>query len=301
MTSPHQVGAARGPRGAKPQRMTAGRLALYGFAILAAAFFLMPLYVMLVTSVKSMAEIQQGHIFAWPAHFTIAPWIDAWSRSCIGTDCRGISPGFWNSVEITIPASILSVLVGAVNGCAISLWRVRFAEALFAILLIGAFLPYQVFLYPLLRSAAVTHIQGTLLAVVLVHVIFGLPVMTLMFRNYFASLPIDLFKAARVDGAGFWRILIGILLPMSTPILVVALILQITGVWNDFLFGMIFAGQRYQPMMVALNNLTNATFGERPYNVFMAATILSGAVPLVTYFVSGRWFVRGIAAGAVKG
>jgi glucose/mannose transport system permease protein len=292
------VPTARGP---KPTRLGPARIGLYAFAIVSAAFFLMPLYVMIVTSFKTMPEISNGAIFALPRHPTIAPWIQAWSKACIGMDCRGISPGFWNSVQITIPSTILSVLLGALNGYALSFWRVRGSEALFAILLIGAFLPFQVFLYPLLRISNVLGLYGTLPCVILVHIIFGLPVMTLMFRNYYAGLPMELFKAARVDGAGFWRILVEILLPMSGPIGIVAVILQVTGIWNDFLFGLIFAGNDHQPMTVALNTLVSSTFGDKPYNIFMAATLLSGAVPLITYFVSGRWFVRGIAAGAVKG
>jgi len=196
---------------------------------------------------------------------------------------------------------VISIFVGAVNGYALSFWRSRLANVLFAVLLFGAFIPYQVFLYPLVRGLAFFGLFGSLTGIVLVHTIFGMPVMTLLFRNYYASVPQELFKAARIDGGGFWRIFFQLMLPMSTPILIVAVILQVTNIWNDFLFGLVFAGRANQPMTVQLNNVINSTTGERLYNVNMAATILTSLVPLVIYLISGRWFVRGIAAGAVKG
>ena len=196
---------------------------------------------------------------------------------------------------------ILSIAAGAVNGYALSFWRVRGANLMFAVLLAGAFMPYQIFLYPLVRIFSLTGIYSSLACIVLVHVIFGLPVMTLLFRNYYASLPVELFKAARVDGGDFWTIFLRVMLPMSTPILIVACILQVTGIWNDFIFGLTFAGRENLPMTVQLNNIVNSTQGERAYDVDMAATMLTALVPLLVYLLSGRWFVRGIAAGAVKG
>jgi glucose/mannose transport system permease protein len=180
-------------------------------------------------------------------------------------------------------------------------WRSRWAGWLFAVLILGAFIPYQVFLYPMVRGLAFFGLFGSLTGIVLVHTVFGMPVMTLLFRNYYASLPQELFKAARIDGGGFWRIFFQLMLPMSTPILIVAVILQVTNIWNDFILGLVFAGRENQPMTVQLNNVINSTTGERLYNVNMAATILTSLVPLAIYLVSGRWFVRGIAAGAVKG
>ena len=156
-------------------------------------------------------------------------------------------------------------------------------------------------IYPLVIVTRELGIFGTLWAVIMIHSIFGMPILTLLFRNYFASLPVELFKAARVDGAGFWTIFFRVMLPMSLPIFTVAIILQVTGIWNDFLFGVIFAGPRNYPMTVQLNNIVNSIQGVREYNVNMAATILTGLVPLTIYFISGRLFVRGIAAGAVKG
>ena len=289
------------PRGPRPQRLTAARVGLYAFLIMAAAFFLLPAYVMVLTSLKTMDEVRQGRIFAWPQNFDLTAWSAAWSHACTGLNCNGISVGFWNSVRILVPSVVLSIAAGAVTGFALSLWRVRGSNILFAVLMLGAFMPYQVFIFPLVRIFSSFGIYNTLPCIVIVHVVFGLPIMTLLFRNYYGSLPIELFKAARVDGGGFWRIFWSVMLPMSTPMLIVATILQVTGIWNDFILGLIFAGRDNLPMTVQLNNVVNATTGERTYNINMAATMLTAAVPLVLYFVSGRWFVRGIAAGAVKG
>ncbi|GGK39796.1 carbohydrate ABC transporter permease [Salinarimonas ramus] len=288
-------------RGRRPRRLTAGRIGLYAFLASAALFFLLPAWIMLLTSLKPMEEIRQGTIFALPLAPTLEAWAAAWGSACTGLTCEGISVGFWNSVRILVPSVILSVLLGALNGYALSFWPVRGANVLFAILLAGAFVPYQVFLYPLVRMFSSVGIYNSLAGIVLVHVIFGMPIMTLLFRNFYASLPRELFNAARVDGGGFFTIFLRVMLPMSTPILVVAVILQVTGVWNDFILGLTFAGRENLPMTVQLNNIVNSTHGVRLYNVDMAATVLTGVVPLAIYFVTGRWFVRGIAAGAVKG
>jgi len=289
------------PRGAKPARLTAGRIGLYAFLVVAAAFFLLPAFVMVLTSLKTMDEIRQGHIFGLPQAFDLTAWKAAWSSACTGLACNGISVGFFNSVKILLPSLVISIAAGAINGYALSLWNVRNANFLFGVLLIGAFIPYQVFIYPFVRISALANIFGTLPCIVIVHTIFGMPLMTLIFRNYYASLPVELFKAARVDGGGFWQIFFYVMLPMSTPMIIVAAILQVTGIWNDFLLGLTFAGAENVPMTVQLNNIVNSTTGERAYNVNMAATLLTAAVPLLVYFISGRWFVRGIAAGAVKG
>lgn len=292
---------AKGPRGPRPKRITASRVGIYAFLVIAALFFLLPFYVMIVTSLKPMSEIRLGNIFAWPDAATFEPWVKAWSGACTGVNCNGIHVGLLNSFKILIPSVVISILIGATTGYALSFWRPRGGNIVFAVLLLGAFIPYQVFLYPLVRMLSFVALYNTLPGIIIVHTIFGLPIMTLLFRNYYGALPIDLFKAARVDGGGFWTIFFQLIVPMSGPILIVATILQVTGIWNDFLFGLIFAGRQNLPMTVELNNVVNTTTGVREYDVNMAATILTALVPLVVYFVSGRWFVRGIAAGAVKG
>lgn len=293
--------AALHPRGPKPSRLSAGQIGLYAFLILAALFFLLPLYTMLVTSLKTMEEIRQGRIFALPDTIDFDAWKTAWSGACMGTQCLGVRIGFWNSVKITVPAVAISVFIGAINGYALSFWRPRGSNFLFGLLMAGGLIPYQIFLYPLVRLLATLSLYNLVAGVVLVHVIFGLPLVTLLFRNYFVAIPEELCKAARVDGAGFWRIFFEIMLPMSVPMVVVASIFQFTGIWNDFLIGLVFAGRDNLPMTVQLNNIVNTTMGERAYNVNMAATILTAVVPLAIYFFSGRWFLRGVAAGAVKG
>jgi glucose/mannose transport system permease protein len=293
------IAEASGPR---PRSFfTPTRIIIYGIIIVAALYYLLPLYVMITTSLKGLPEIRVGNIFAPPLEVTFEPWVKAWTSACTGLTCNGLAPGFWNSVKITLPSTVVSVFVAAVSGYALVNWRFKGSDFFFTVLLFGSFIPYQVMLYPLVMITAQMKIFGTLWAIILIHTIFGMPILTLLFRNYFASLPQELFKAARVDGAGFWRIFFQIMVPMSLPIFAVAIILQVTGIWNDFLFGVVFAGTQNYPMTVQLNNIVNSVQGVREYNVNMAATILTAAVPLIVYFVSGKWFVRGIAAGAVKG
>ena len=280
---------------------TPARIGIYAFLLTAALFFLLPLYIMLVTSLKPMEEIRLGNIFALPVQLTVAPWRDAWSGACTGASCEGIRTGFWNSVAIAVPSTILPILLGALNGYALSFWKPRGSSLLFGVLMLGAFIPVQVMMFPLVRVLGAIGIFGSLPGIVLVHLIFSMPIMTLLFRNYYAAIPQELFHAARIDGGGFWRIFVQLMLPMSLPIVVVAAIMQVTGVWNDYILGLVFAGRDNLPMTVQLNNVINTTTGTRLYNVNMAATILTSLVPLAIYFISGRWFVRGIAAGAVKG
>ncbi|MGV1925445.1 carbohydrate ABC transporter permease [Agrobacterium tumefaciens] len=291
-----------GRRGKKPKKTFSRRnIILYGTLFVAAAYYLLPLYVMVVTSLKGMPEIRLGNIFAPPVEITFEPWVKAWANACTGLNCDGLSRGFWNSVRILIPSVVISIIVASVSGYAIANWKFKGSELFFSILIIGAFIPYQVMIYPIVIVLRELGIYGTLTGLVIVHTIFGMPILTLLFRNYFASLPEELFKAARIDGANFWQIYFRIMLPMSLPIFVVAMILQVTGIWNDFLFGVVFTRPEYYPMTVQLNNIVNSVQGVKEYNVNMAATLLTGAVPLIVYFVSGRLFVRGIAAGAVKG
>ena len=290
------------PRGPKPKRVLSRRnIFLYGTLLVIGLYYAVPLYVMVMTSLKGMPEIRMGNIFSPPMEITFEPWVKAWAEACTGLKCQGLSSGFWNSVIITVPSVIISIAIASVNGYALANWRFRGANTFFTILIFGAFIPYQVMIYPIVIMLREMGIYGTLTGLVIVHTIFGMPILTLLFRNYFSSLPEELFKAARVDGAGFWSILFRVMLPMSIPIFTVAAILQITGIWNDFLFGVVFTGPEAYPMTAQLNSIVNSTTGVREYNVNMAATILTALVPLSIYFISGKLFVRGIAAGAVKG
>ena len=312
--------ALSGPRGPKPKRaFSSTNIIIYGTLFVVCMYYLLPLYVMIVTSLKGMPEIRLGNIFSPPVEVTYEPWVKAWAEACTGINCEGLSRGFWNSVWILVPSVLLSIAIASVNGYALANWKFKGSEVFFTILIFGAFIPYQVMIYPiviLLREsgdgitsfirlfnsdAAPFRLMGSLWGLVIVHTIFGMPILTLLFRNYFTSVPEELFKAARVDGAGFWGIYFRIMLPMSLPIFVVAMILQVTGIWNDFLFGVIYTKPDTYPMTVQLNNIVNSVQGVKEYNVNMAATLLTGLVPLVIYFASGKLFVRGIAAGAVKG
>jgi glucose/mannose transport system permease protein len=290
------------PTGRRPmRRFSPTTIMVYGVLIVAAVYYLFPLYVMVMTSLKGLEEVRLGNIFSPPVEITFEPWVKAWTSACTGLYCEGLKVGFFNSVFITVPSVIVSIAVGSVTGYGLANWRFKGSEIFFTILLVGSFIPYQVMLFPLVILTSKLGIYSTLYGVIMVHTIFGMPILTLLFRNYFASLPAELFKAARVDGAGFWGVFFRIMLPMSLPIFSVAIILQVTGIWNDYLFGLVFAGLRNYPMTVQLNNIVNSIQGVREYNVNMAATLLTGLVPLTIYFVSGRLFVRGIAAGAVKG
>lgn len=309
-----------GPRGPKPKKsFSRANIFLYGTLIMVSMYYLLPLYVMIVTSLKGMPEIRMGNVFGPPMEITFQPWVKAWSQACTGINCEGLSRGFGNSVRILIPSVFLSIVIASINGYALSNWKFKGSEVFFTILIIGAFIPYQTMLYPIVimlresgdsltafvrffyADAPKVQLMGSLSGLVIVHTVFGMPILTLLFRNYFASVPEELFKAARVDGAGFWQIYFQIMLPMALPIFVVAIILQVTGIWNDFLFGVIYSKPDTYPMTVQLNNIVNSVQGVKEYNVNMAATLLTGLVPLIIYFASGKLFVRGIAAGAVKG
>ena len=291
-----------GPRGPKPRKMLSRRnIILYGTLFVVAVYYLIPLYVMLVTSVKGMPEIRMGNIFSLPLEITFEPWVKAWSQACTGLNCDGLSRGFWNSVKITIPSVFVSIAIASINGYALANWRFKGANLFFTILIFGAFIPYQIMIYPLVILLRDLGLYTKLPGLILIHTIFGMPILTLLFRNYFTTIPEELFKAARVDGAGFWGIYFRVMMPMSLPIFAVAIVLQVTGIWNDFLFGVIYTKPANYPMTVQLNNIVNSVQGVKEYNVNMAATLLTGLVPLAIYFISGKLFVRGIAAGAVKG
>mgnify|MGYP000866166342 FL=1 len=291
-----------GPRGPKPRKtLSRKNIILYGTLIVVAIYYLIPLYVMIVTSLKGMPEIRLGNIFSPPVEVTFEPWVKAWAQACTGLNCDGLSRGFWNSVKITIPSVFVSIAIASINGYALANWRFKGANLFFTILIFGAFIPYQIMIYPLVILLRDLGIYTKLPGLILIHSIFGMPILTLLFRNYFTTIPEELFKAARVDGAKFWGIYFRVMMPMSLPIFVVAIIMQVTGIWNDFLFGVIYTKPDTYPMTVQLNNIVNSVQGVKEYNVNMAATLLTGLVPLTVYFVSGKLFVKGITAGAVKG
>jgi glucose/mannose transport system permease protein len=277
------------------------RLALWSVLLLFALFFLVPMYVMLTTSLKDMAQIREGNLLSLPTSPSFTAWAKAWSSACTGVDCGGLKPFFLNSVLMVVPAVAVSTALGAINGYVLSKWRFRGSELIFALMLFGVFMPMQVVLLPMSQILGWLGIASSIWGLVLVHVIAGLPSTTLFFRNYYVGLPDELIKAAMLDGAGFWRIFWRIVLPLSTPILVVTLIWQFTNIWNDFLYGIVFSGANSKPVTVGLNNLANTTSSVKEYNVDMAAAMIAALPTLFVYIVAGKYFVRGLTAGAVKG
>jgi glucose/mannose transport system permease protein len=277
------------------------RIVLFALLGLFALVYLLPFFIMVITSLKSLDEIRAGNLLSLPQSPTVQPWIDAWGKACIGVTCEGINGYFWNSVRMAVPAVALSTLIGALNGYVVTKWRFPGADLIFALILFGCFIPFQIVLIPMARTLGLLHLAGTVKGLVLVHVVYGIGFTTLFFRNYSAAFPVELVRSARMDGAGFWRLFARLLLPNSGPIIVVSVIWQFTNIWNDFLFGASFSDYSSFPVTVALNNLVNSSTGVKEYNVHFAAAFIAGAPTLAVYLLSGKYFVRGLMAGSVKG
>lgn len=277
------------------------RALLWAALLLFAAWFLTPLYVMVTTSLKDMDQVRAGSLLSLPTSPSLDAWARAWSSACTGTDCGGLKPFFMNSVLMVVPAVLVSTAIGSINGYVLSKWRFRGSETMFALMLFGVFMPMQVVLLPMSQVLGWLGIASSIWGLILVHVVAGIPSTTLFFRNYYVGLPDELIKAAMLDGAGFWKIFTRIVLPLSTPILVVTLIWQFTNIWNDFLYGVVFSGADSKPVTVGLNNLANTSSSVKEYNVDMAAALIAALPTLFVYVVAGKYFVRGLTAGAVKG
>lgn len=274
---------------------------IYIVLILFAIYYLLPLYVMIVNSLKPLAEIREGNMLALPREFTLEPWFTAWSTAQIGVQATGLKPYFINSILMAVPAVAISTTLGALNGFVLTKWRFKGDSLVFGLMLLACFIPFQIALIPAARVLGMLGLAGTTRGLILVHVAYGLGFTTLFFRNYYAAFPTELVKAAQIDGASFFQIFWRILLPSSGPIIVVTVIWQFTNIWNDFLFGASFGDFKSQPMTVALNNLVSSSSGVKEYNVHFAGAILAALPTLAVYIVSGRYFVRGLMAGAVKG
>jgi glucose/mannose transport system permease protein len=277
------------------------RALIYAVLLVAAFFFLAPLYVMLATSFKDAEQIRSGNLLSLPDSLNFESWALAWSSACTGVDCRGLKPYFWNSVIMAVPAVLVSTAWGAINGYVLSMWKFKGSELLFGFMLFGVFMPFQVVLLPMSQVLGYLGLSSSLGGLVLVHCIAGLAGTTLFFRNYYTAIPKELVNAARIDGAGFWRIFFRIVVPMSTPILMVTLIWQFTNIWNDFLFGVAFSGADSKPITVGLNNMANTSSSVKSYNVDMAAAVIAGLPTMLVYVLAGQYFVKGLTAGAVKG
>lgn len=277
------------------------RLLLFAILGLFCLYYLMPLFVMISTSLKSLEEIRTSSLISLPKDVTFAAWEKAWSSACVGVRCTGLQPYFMNSILMVVPAVAISTLLGALNGYALTKWKFRGADFIFALMLFGSFIPFQVVLLPMARMLGYLGLAGSVYGLILVHTVYGLSFTTLFFRNFFVGVSDGIVHAAKIDGAGFFRIFFTLLLPMSLPTIVVAVIWQFTQIWNDFLFGVAFTVGDSNPVTVALNNIVASSTGVKEYNVDMAAAIIAALPTLLVYIVAGKYFVRGLAAGAVKG
>ncbi len=274
---------------------------IYFLMIIFAIFFLTPLYVMVVNSFKPLEEIRGGNMLALPQAFQLIPWGTAWSKAQIGVQATGLRPYFLNSIKMVIPAVFMSTLMGSLGGFVLSKWQYPGDKLLFGLILFGCFIPFQIVLIPTARVLGSMHLAGTTSGLVLVHTVYGLGFTTLFFKNTYDSFPAELVQSAQVDGAHFFKIFRDIILPNSTPIIVVSVIWQTTNIWNDFLFGVSFGDATSQPMTVALNNLVSSSTGVKEYNVHFAGALMAALPTLTIYMVSGRYFVRGLMSGSVKG
>ena len=292
------------------------RIVIYGLLLVFAIIYLAPLVVMVMTSLKPLEEVTGGNMFYLPQHWTLEPWIKAWGTACVGLTCAGLKGYVWNSVKMVVPAVLISSLLGALNGYVLTKWRFPGHKLVFGMMLFACFIPFQSVLIPMATilgklGAVGQSLESTIgwslgfgnptVNLVLVHVVYGLGFTTLFFRNYYETFPNELIRAAQMDGASFFQIFRRIILPNSTPIFIVTVIYQFTNIWNDFLFGSTFAAGDSAPMTVALYNIVNTSTGVIEYNVNMAAAMIAAAPTLIVYVLAGRYVVRGLMAGAVKG
>lgn len=277
------------------------RLLLFAILGLFALYYLMPLLIMIATALKPLEEIRTGTLISLPRDPTLEPSLRAWDSACVGVRCEGLKPYVWNSIAMVVPAVAISTFLGAINGYALTKWRFRGSDLIFGLMLFGAFIPFQIVLLPMARTLGILGMAGSVPGLVLVHTVYGLAFTTLFFRNFFIGVSDGIVQAAKVDGAGFFGIFFRIMLPMAPPAIVVTVIWQFTQIWNDFLFGVAFTVGDSNPVTVALNNLVASSTGVKEYNVDMAAAIIAAVPTLIVYVFAGKYFIRGLAAGAVKG
>ncbi len=277
------------------------RACIYAILIVVAIYYLIPLIIMVLTSVKTLEDIRTGNLISFPREISFDAWKIAWSSACIGVTCEGIKGYFWNSIILVVPSVLISTMIGAANGYVFSKWKFWGSEVLFSLLLLGCFIPFQIILLPMARVLGAIGLAQSMQGLILVHVIYGVSFTTLFFRNFYVTIPQELVHAAKIDGAGFFRIFWKIMLPVSIPIFVVSIIWQTTQIWNDFLFGVVFSSGDSQPVTVALNNLVNTSTGVKKYNVDMAAAMIAAFPTMLVYIVAGKYFLRGLTAGSVKG
>ena len=282
------------------RKFVIGRVVIYFLLSFFALIYIMPLLVVVFNSFRTLPEISANGLIAFPQTFRLDAWPQAWSTFCIGGQCEGMQRYFWNSVFMVVPATIISTAMGAIAGYVLSKWKFRGSEVIFGMMLLGVFIPGQIALLPWAFILGKIGLANSVYGLVLVHCIQGLSFTTLFCRNYFVGIPDDLVKAARIDGAGFWRIFIRIILPISPPILIVTVIWQFTGIWNEYLFGVVLNSGANQPITSALVALALSGTTVRTYDVMSAAVLIGALPPLLVYFFGGKYFVRGLTQGAIK-
>jgi glucose/mannose transport system permease protein len=274
------------------------RLPIYAVLTAFALFYLMPVYVLIVTGMKSFAEVSLYRMWNLPSGLQLDSYVRAWFGS--PGEFRGLSLNFMNSVYLTVPATLISAMLGSINGYVLSKWKFRGSDVLFPLLLFGMFIPYQSILIPLMQTLSKIGLYGSIPGLIFVHVVYGIPITTLIFRNYYAALPTELVEAAKIDGATIFGIYRHVLFPLSMPGFVVVMIWQFTSIWNDFLFAVTVIGNpEIQPITVALNNLAGSFVVE--WNVQMAGALIAALPTLLVYIFLGRFFLRGLMAGSLKG
>lgn len=288
------------PRAVRRRRLDPGRIGVYALLVLFAILFLIPVYVLVISSLKSFAEVQDlSRMWLPPSALYFKTFAQAWS-GIPEQGLRGLGPNLWNSVKLTVPATILSAMLGSINGYILSKWKFPGSRILFFLMLFGMFIPYQSVLIPLTQTLGRIGLGGSLWGLILVHVVYGIPITTLIFRNYYAEVPTDLIEAARIDGAGLLGVYRKVLFPLSLPGFVVVIIWQFTNIWNEFLFAVsILQRPEMQPITVALRNLSGSQIKE--WNIVMAGTLIAAVPTLLIYIILGRYFIRGLLAGSVKG
>jgi glucose/mannose transport system permease protein len=275
------------------------RVAIYAVLVVFAIFYLMPVYVLLVTGLKSFTEVTLDRMWALPEGFSLDSFFDAWLGNPT-TAIPGIAKNFSNTILLTVPATIISAILGSVNGYVLSKWKFRGADVLFPVILFGMFIPYQAVLIPLVQTMQALGLYGSIPGLIFVHVVYGIPITTLIFRNYYATVPGELVEAARIDGAGILGVYRLIMLPLSWPGFVVVIIWQFTSIWNEFLFAIVLTSNpNVQPIMVALNNLAGSYSVQ--WNIQMAGALMAALPTLLVYVLLGRFFLRGLLAGSLKG
>jgi len=262
----------------------------YAVLIVFAIFFLMPMYVLLSTSLKSFSEVSINTMWQLPNSLSFSGFVEAFAK---------LAPNVLNSFYLVIPATLLSAIMGSLNGYVLSHWKFKGSETLFALILFGMFIPYQSVLFPLVQFMQTIGLYGSIPGLILVHVVYGLPITTLMFRNYYQDVPKALTEAAKVDGANIFSIYRYIFFPISIPSFVVVFIWQFTNIWNEFLFAVTLTDTQSQPITVALTNLAGSQVVE--WNVQMSGAIITALPTLLVYIIFGRYFIKGMLAGSVKG